>query len=101
MDFYYYFCVKQFSVNMLVKLTVMTVATKNIIDTYSSLFEGLDSFTKLELIERLSRSLKKEKNNKEKAFFKSFGAFPEGKSAEEITGEIKASRSFRDKDLKF
>ncbi|RAJ29532.1 hypothetical protein [Pedobacter cryoconitis] len=79
----------------------MTVATKNIIDTYSYLFEGLDSFTKLELIERLTKSLKKEKNTKEKEFFKSFGAFPEDKSAETITEEIKASRSFKDKDFKF
>ncbi len=39
----------------------MTAVTKNIIDTYSKLFEGLDSFTKLELIERLSKSLKKER----------------------------------------
>lgn len=79
----------------------MTVATKNIIETYSSLFEGLDSLTKLELIERLSKSLRKEKTSKEKAFFNSFGAFPDDKSAETITEEIKASRTFRDKDLKF
>lgn len=79
----------------------MTVANKNIVDTYSRLFEGLDSFTKLELIERLSKSLKKEKNSKEKAFFKSFGAFNSDKSAEEIVTEIKASRKFRKKDLKF
>ena len=44
----------------------MTPANKNIVDTYSGLFEGLDPFTKLELIERLSKSLKKEKNSKEK-----------------------------------
>lgn len=79
----------------------MTVATKNIIDAYSSLFEGLDSFTKLELIERLSKSLKKEKVNKDKAFFKSFGALPTNDSPEEILAAIKASRRFIEKDLKF
>ena len=63
----------------------MTIANKNIV----------------ELIERLSKSLKKEKNSKEKAFFKSFGAFSSDKSAEEIVTEIKASRKFREKDLKF
>jgi len=57
----------------------MTVANKNIIDTYSGLFEGLDAFTKLELIERLSKSLKKETNSKESAFFKSYGALPDFK----------------------
>ncbi|HEY5326119.1 MAG TPA: hypothetical protein VIJ27_03905 [Mucilaginibacter sp.] len=79
----------------------MTVANKNIIDTYSKLFEGLDSFTKLELIERLSKSLKKEKNSKDKVFFESFGAFPGDKPAEEIVNEIKGSRKFREKDIKF
>jgi hypothetical protein len=66
----------------------MTAANKNIIESYASMFEGLDSFTKLELIERLSKSLKKEKNSKEKAFFNSFGAFPEDKPAEEIIENI-------------
>jgi len=79
----------------------MTVANKNIVDSYSKLFEGLDTFTKLELIERLSKSLKKEKNSKDKLFYKSFGAFPADKSAEEITEEIRASRKFRQKDLMF
>jgi hypothetical protein len=77
----------------------MTAVTKNIIDTYSKLFEGLDSFTKLELIERLSKSLKKEKLSKDKAFFNSFGSFPSDRSTEEITAEIKASRKFREKDI--
>ncbi len=82
----------------------MTAVTKNIIDTYSKLFEGLDSFTKLELIERLSKSLKKErasknKTFKEKAFFNAFNSFPTDKPAEEIIAEIKTSRNFREKDL--
>jgi hypothetical protein len=82
----------------------MTAVTKNIIDTYSKLFEGLDSFTKLELIERLSKSLKKEKTSndktsKEKALFNAFDSFPSDKSAEEIITEIKASRKFREKDI--
>lgn len=79
----------------------MTAANKNIIDTYAGLFEELDAFTKLELIERLSKSLKKEKNLKESTFFKSYGAFESDKPAEAIVKEIKASRKFREKDLKF
>lgn len=77
----------------------MTVANKNIVDTYSKLFEGLDSFTKLELIERLSKSLKKEKNSKDKIFFESFGAFPEDKAAEEIIDVIKDSRKYKKKQI--
>jgi hypothetical protein len=79
----------------------MTVANKNMVNTYSNLFEGLDSFTKLELIERLSKSLKKETSAKDKAFYSAFGAFPAGQSAEEITKEIKAFRKFRQKDIMF
>ena len=33
----------------------MTFADRHIVETYSSLFEGLNSVSKLELIERLSR----------------------------------------------
>jgi hypothetical protein len=79
----------------------MTAANKNIVDTYAGLFEGLDAFTKLELIERLSKSLKKEKDSKESAFYKSFGAFGTDEPAEEIVKEIKASRKFLEKGLKF
>ncbi|PWK80098.1 hypothetical protein LX99_00562 [Mucilaginibacter oryzae] len=79
----------------------MTAANKNIVDTYARLFEGLDTLTKLELIERLSKSLKKEKDLKESAFYKSFGAFETEKSAEDLVNEIKASRKFLEKELKF
>lgn len=79
----------------------MTVTDKNIVETYSNLFEGLSSINKLELIERLSRSLKLGTKSKEKNFYKSFGAFASDKSAEDIVLEIKASRKFSDKEIKF
>ena len=78
----------------------MTTIDKNILESYSNLFEGLSSFNKLELIERLSRSLKSETKSKEKNFFKSFGSFGSEKSPEEITKEIKANRMFKNKDIK-
>lgn len=78
----------------------MTYAEKNIIETYSNLIENLSSIGKLELLEKLAKSLKREKKSKEKDFFSSFGAFSSDKSAEEIVAEIKASRKFREKDLK-
>lgn len=79
----------------------MSYTEKHIIETYSSLFDGLSSLTKIELIEILTKSLKKEKTVKKDAFFKSFGAFGSDKSAEEIIEEIKSSRKFRDKEIKF
>ncbi len=79
----------------------MTYTDKHIVETYAGLFEGLSSLSKIELIESISKSLKKEVKNKDKDFYKSFGAFSSEKSAEEIISDIKESRKFRDKDIKF
>lgn len=78
----------------------MTVADKYIIETYSNLFEGLNSINKIELLEKLAKSLQREKKNREKEFFKSFGAFGSEKSAEDINREIKESRKFNREDLR-
>jgi len=79
----------------------MSYTDRIIIDTYSGLFEGLSSLNKIELIERLSKSLKTELTAKENTFYKSFGAFSSEKSAEEIIVDIKSSRKFRNKEIKF
>ncbi|MDY3364449.1 hypothetical protein PG623_10660 [Riemerella anatipestifer] len=79
----------------------MTYAERHIVETYSGIFERLSSVSKLELIERLAKSIRKESKSKDKEFFKSFGAFASNKSAEDIAREIKESRKFRKKDLKF
>lgn len=79
----------------------MTYAEKNIIETYASLFEGLNSFSKIELLKRLVNSLEKDHEKQKSTFFKSFGAFASEQSAEEIMAEIKNSRKFRKKDLDF
>jgi hypothetical protein len=88
----------------------MTTVEQNIVNTYARLFENLSKFARLELIERITLSLKEEdrehKEDKEdkKAkedtdFFNLFGAFPDDKTAEEMVTEIKSSRQFREKDL--
>lgn len=79
----------------------MTYTDKHIVETYSGLFEGLSSISKIELIESLSKSLKTDKKNKELNFYKSFGAFASAKSAEEIISDIKLNRKFRKKETKF
>ena len=79
----------------------MSHTEKYIVETYSGLFEGLSSLSKLELIENLSKSLKVEKNTKDTLFYKSFGAFASDKSAEEIIEEIRLSRKFRKKEINF
>lgn len=75
----------------------MSHTEKYIVETYSGLFEGLSSLSKLELIENLSKSLKVEKTTKDTLFYKSFGAFASDKSAE----EIRLSRKFRKKEINF
>ena len=79
----------------------MTITDKNIVESYSNLFEGLSSINKLELIERLSKSLKLGSKSKERNFYKSFGAFASEKTAEDIVKEIKSNRNFSDKEIKF
>jgi hypothetical protein len=79
----------------------MTFTDKNIIENYFGLFESLNSMSKLELIEKLTKSLKAENKSKEKNFYKSFGAFSSEKTSDEINTEIKSSRKFRTKEIKF
>ncbi len=79
----------------------MTFTEKNIIENYVGLFENLNSISKLELIEKLTKSLKSESKSKESNFYKSFGAFSTEKSSDEIIAEIKSSRKFRNKEIKF
>jgi hypothetical protein len=78
----------------------MTFTDKNIIENYFGLFESLNSISKLELIEKLTKSIKADTKSKENAFFKSFGAFSTEKSSDEINAEIKKNRKFRTKDFK-
>ena len=79
----------------------MSYTESHLIDSYTVLFEGLSSFGKIELIERLTKSLKTEKTAAKDSFFESFGAFASEKSAKEIIREIKLSRKFRKKEIKF
>lgn len=79
----------------------MTFTDKNIIENYFGLFESLNSMSKLELIEKLTKSLKTESKDKANNFYKSFGAFSTAKTSDEINAEIKSSREFRNKDLNF
>jgi hypothetical protein len=79
----------------------MNYTDKHIIESYSLLFEGLSSLSKIELIESLTKSLKREQTSKSDTFFKSFGAFSSEKLAEEIISDIKSNRKFRNKEINF
>ncbi len=79
----------------------MNITDRHLVLAYSGLMEGLSSSNKRELIENLSKSLEIEQEVKDKAFFKSFGAFGSKKNADEIVAEIKAERKFNRKEIKF
>ena len=66
----------------------MNYTDKHIVETYSGLFEGLNSTSKIELIESLSKSLKTAEATKDNRFYRSFGAFGSEKEAEEIIADI-------------
>jgi hypothetical protein len=76
----------------------MTFTDKNIVENYFSLFESLNSISKLELIEKLTKSIKADTKSKENAFFR---AFSTEKSSDEINAEIKKNRKFRTREIKF
>ncbi len=79
----------------------MNFTDKHIVETYSELLEGLSFDNKIELIENLSKSLSAKEKDKEKDFYKSFGAFASSMSPEEIIKEIRSGRKFRQKYIRF
>jgi hypothetical protein len=79
----------------------MTFTDKHIVETYAELFEGLNPVSKLELIDRLSKSLQSVTKKRENNFFKTFGAFACEKPSADIFEEIKSSRKFRKNNPKF
>ncbi|HPI54438.1 MAG TPA: hypothetical protein PLU10_07065 [Chitinophagaceae bacterium] len=77
----------------------MNYTERHIVEIYSDLFEGLSSMNKIELIESLTKSLKKERGDRDRKFYKSFGAFASESTAEEIIAEIRSSRKFKIKEI--
>ena len=63
-----------------------------IVDGYVGLLDYLSTNNKLDLISKLTDSVKSDLIEKKSSFKKSFGAFESKKSAEEIIEEIRDSR---------
>lgn len=63
-----------------------------IVDGYVGLLDNLSTNNKLDLISKLTDSVKSDLIEKKSSFKKSFGAFESKKSAEEIIEEILDSR---------
>jgi hypothetical protein len=65
-----------------------------IIEGYFRLLENLSPSNKLDLISKLTDSVKSDLTNKKSSFKKSFGAFQSDKDADQIINEIRSSRTF-------
>lgn len=72
----------------------------NLIDSYLGLLKSLSADSKLELITKLSDSLKNSKKPSDKSLSELYGAFISKKSAEEIMTDLKDSRNFNRKTEK-
>jgi hypothetical protein len=65
-----------------------------IIDGYLQLLDNLSPTNKLDLISKLTASVKSDLTDKKSSFKKAFGAFQSKKSADQIIKEIRESRTF-------
>jgi len=65
-----------------------------LVDGYLQLLENLSPNNKLDLISKLTLSIKKEQDQKNKSFYKAFGAWDSKQSADEIIDSIRSSRTF-------
>ena len=65
-----------------------------LIDGYLRLLDNLSQSNKLDLISRLTLSVKTDITDRKKYFFKAFGAWESKQSADEIINDIRNSRTF-------
>ena len=65
-----------------------------LIEGYLRLLENLSANNKLDLISKLSLSVKTDSTDKKKSFYKAFGAWESKQSADQIISDIRNSRTF-------
>ncbi len=66
----------------------------NFIETYFGLLKNLSRDIKLDIIGKLSKTIKSDLNKQNKSLKNSFGVWQSDKSAEEIIMELRESRNF-------
>ncbi|GEP97716.1 hypothetical protein [Chitinophaga cymbidii] len=71
-----------------------TALNTNVIDSYLALLKNLSPGAKLDLIAKLTQSLKADMKPSENLFKSSFGAWQGSESAEQIIADIRNSRTF-------
>ena len=72
---------------------------KSIVDKYLMLLYSLSVDNKLEIISKLSESLKTKKKEKKKSISSLFGSLENDMTADELIKEIKEARNFSRKEI--
>lgn len=72
-----------------------------LIDGYLRLLDNLSPNNKLDLISKLTLTVKTDITDKKKSFYKAFGAWESKQSADEIINDIRGSRTFNREIVKF
>ncbi len=67
---------------------------KKLIDSYVGLLKDLSTSNKLDLIARLTQSLKAEMDKEKTSFYKAYGAWDQDESADELITSIRGARTF-------
>ncbi len=65
-----------------------------LIEGYLRLLDNLSPSTKLDLISKLTLSVKNDISDRKKTFYKSYGAWKSKQTADEIIADIRKSRTF-------
>lgn len=65
-----------------------------LIDSYISLLKNMSARNKLDLISKLTDTVKKDIGKKKSDFYKAFGGWDENESAEDLIETIKGSKTF-------
>jgi hypothetical protein len=73
----------------------------SIIDGYIRLLDNLSPVSKLDLISKLTQSVKSDFVARKKSFLKAFGGWDNSDSAEDLIANIRESRTFYRKTEKF
>jgi hypothetical protein len=71
----------------------------NLIEGYCTLLKGLSQNNKLELIARLSKSMKTKKKEKDDSWKSLFGSVSLDQSADDFVEELKRDRKFNQKEI--
>jgi hypothetical protein len=86
---------------MNIKLKAIDINT-TLIEGYLRMLDNLSPNNKLDLIAKLTLTVKEDKmTEKKKSFFKAFGAWESKEEADEIIKDLRSSRTFNRKIEKF